>query len=61
MHVAKAEIVGILRSRGLSDRADWVQRDLPPLVDTDKNGKLLRMLDIDPASMSPVDVPRSQG
>jgi hypothetical protein len=61
MHVARSEIIVILRSRGLLDRADWVQRDLPPVVDTDKNAALLRMLDIDVTSMSPVDVSQSSG
>jgi hypothetical protein len=55
MHVARAEIIAILRSRGLLDRADWVDRDLPPVVDTHKNAALLRMLGIDPSTMSPVD------
>jgi hypothetical protein len=61
MRVARAEIIAILRSRGLLDRADWVDRDLPPIVDTHKNGALLRMLDIDPSTMSPVDPSPSQG
>jgi len=49
MHIAKAEIISVLRSRGLHARADWVDRELPELVDTYKNGALLRMLDVDPA------------
>lgn len=56
MHINKAEIIAILRSRGLHDRADWVDRELPRVVDTYKNGSLLRMLHIDPAAMSAVDV-----
>lgn len=47
MHVASAEIVAILRSRGLHDRADWVEREFPQVIDTHKNGSLLRMLHID--------------
>lgn len=47
MHVASAEIVTILRSRGLHDRADWVEREFPRVIDTDENGSLLRMLHID--------------
>lgn len=61
MNVARAGIVAILRSRGLQDRADWVDRNLPTIVDTHKNGALLRMLDIDPSTMSPVDVSPPQG
>ena len=53
-YVDRAEIVAALRSRGLHARADWVDRELPALVDTERNAALLRTLDIDPASMSPV-------
>jgi hypothetical protein len=56
MLIDKAEIVATLRSRGLQARADWVNRELPPLVDTYENGALLRMLDIDPAAMAPANV-----
>jgi hypothetical protein len=41
----------VLRSRGLHDRADWVDRALPPVVDTHRNGSLLRMLHIDPTAI----------
>jgi hypothetical protein len=61
MQIDKAEIVATLRSRGLHDRADWVDRQLPRIVDTDKNGSLLRMLDIDPAAMSLVEMASRQG
>ncbi len=56
MQVEKIEIIGILRDRGLQDRADWVDRQLPAVVDTGKNGSLLSMLDIDPATLQPVEV-----
>jgi hypothetical protein len=55
IHIDKAEIVATLRSRGLHARADWVDRQLPPIIDTDKNASLLRTLDIDATAMSPVD------
>jgi hypothetical protein len=61
VHIDKAEIVAVLRSRGMSDRADWVDRALPALVDTYKNAALLRMLDIDPAAIPPAPVPMRQG
>jgi hypothetical protein len=63
MHIDKAEIIAILRSRGLDDRADWVDRQLPDIVDTYQNGALLQMLNIDLSTMSPVDVapPQPQG
>ncbi|HEV7900196.1 MAG TPA: hypothetical protein VGP31_20380 [Planosporangium sp.] len=61
MHIDKAELIANLRSRGLHHRADWVDRELPQLVDTHKNGALLQMLDVDLAAMSPVDVAPQQG
>ena len=56
MHIDKAELVAILRSRGLDNRADWVERTLPELVDTYKNQSLLETLGIDPAALSPVEI-----
>jgi hypothetical protein len=61
MYIDKAEIISVLRSRGLHARADWVDRELPENVDTYKNGALLRMLDIDPAAIPPVDVASQRG
>jgi hypothetical protein len=55
MKIDRADIVAALRARQLDDRAAWVERDLPDLVDTDRNGALLRMLGIDLTTMSPVD------
>lgn len=46
MHIDKAAIVATLRARGLPERADWVDRQLPPLVDTAHNASLLRTLGI---------------
>jgi hypothetical protein len=54
-YVDRTELVAMLRSRELHDRADWVDRELPGLVDTYKNSALLQMLGIDPDAMSPVD------
>jgi hypothetical protein len=61
VQIDKAEIIATLRSRGLQDRADWVDRTLPQLVDTYRNGALLRMLDLDAATMTPVDVASRSG
>jgi hypothetical protein len=55
MHIDKAEIVTTLRSRGLHDRADWVNRALPETVDVDKNRALLQMLGFDPVAVSRID------
>jgi hypothetical protein len=48
MHIDKAAIVATLRSRGRPERADWVDRQLPALVDTARNRSLLETLGIDP-------------
>jgi hypothetical protein len=61
VQIDKADIIATLRSRGQQDRADWVDRTLPELVDTYKNGALLRMLDVDPGAMTPVDVSARSG
>jgi hypothetical protein len=61
MYIDKAEIIRVLRSRDLHDRADWVDKDLPELVDTDKNRALLAMLGVDPAAVTPVDVASRHG
>jgi hypothetical protein len=53
MNIDKAQIIASLRARGLDDRADWVDRILPDLVDTTKNESLLKMLGIDPNSPPP--------
>jgi hypothetical protein len=55
MHIDKQDIVATLRSRGLNDRADWVDRTLPPMVDVHKNSALLQTLDIDPSAMATAD------
>jgi hypothetical protein len=61
MHIDKSEIISVLRSRGLNARADWVDRELPEFVDTDKNASLLRMLGVDLAGSSPARVTSPQG
>ncbi len=55
MLIDKAEVVAILRSRGLHARADWVDRELPAIIDTNTNGSLLRMLDVNLATVAPAD------
>jgi len=70
-YVDKVQIVATLRSRGLQGpaqaaehadyaRADWVDRELPELVDTYRNAALFQILDIDPVVMAPSD-PAPQG
>jgi hypothetical protein len=55
MLVHKTEILALLLSRGSEARAAWVDRQLPEVVDVDVNRSLLTMLDIDPATLTPVD------
>jgi hypothetical protein len=55
MHVEKSHIIEVLRSRGLHERADWVDKVLPEVVDAHENGSLLRMLRIDPKAMARSD------
>jgi hypothetical protein len=54
-YVEKVKVVAMLRSRQLHARADWVDRELPGLVDTYKNSALLQMLGIEPDTMPAVD------
>jgi hypothetical protein len=58
--IDKTEIMAILLSRGSEDRAAWVDRTLPQLVDTDANASLLRLLAVDPATMSAVEQPQTE-
>jgi hypothetical protein len=60
MHVDKAEIVAILRARGLNERANWVDQTLTDAVDTHTNASLLQTLGIDPADMTAVEVPHQR-
>jgi hypothetical protein len=61
MHIDRAEIVASLRSRGLDARADWVDRSLPPMVDTHEHHSLLRMLGVHPAVTTADKVGSPQG
>jgi hypothetical protein len=57
VYISKAAIIATLRSRGLAARADWVERELPEFVDTDKNAGLLATLHINPGDLSPTGAP----
>lgn len=52
MNVEKAQIIAILRARNLDQRADWIARQFPEVIDTQTNGSLLKMLGIDPAELA---------
>jgi hypothetical protein len=57
----KADVVATLRSRELHGRADWLDREMPALIDTSKNASLLETLGIDVAAMSVESRPVEQG
>ena len=44
-----------LRQAQLNDRADWVERTLPEVVDTASNASLFQTLGLDLASLTPVE------
>jgi hypothetical protein len=44
--VKKNQVVATLRARDLHGRADWVEKELPALIDTVRNASLLRTLGI---------------
>jgi len=52
VYIAKTEVVATLRTRELHGRADWVEREMPALIDTSRNASLLQTLGIDMATMS---------
>jgi hypothetical protein len=51
--VRKTVVVASLRSRDLHDRANWVDKELPALIDTAENAALLQMLGIDVDALAP--------
>jgi hypothetical protein len=53
--VHRSDIIAVLKSRGLDDRAAWAERQLPEAVDIEKNAALLRMLKVDTSDMTPVE------
>ena len=52
MYIDKDALVATLRSRNLHSRADWVDGELPALIDTGQNAALLQTLGIDLADMA---------
>jgi hypothetical protein len=46
-HIDKAKILTVLRDKGMAERADWVDRQLPAKIDPVKNASILRMLRLD--------------
>ncbi|WP_167627020.1 hypothetical protein [Micromonospora cremea] len=57
MTIAKHRVVAALRERGQQARADWVERELPERVDSDKHVGLLATLRLDPADLAEATSP----
>ena len=47
MQIDKETILGLLRERGESDKAEQAARDLPDSVDTERDGDLLARFGVD--------------
>jgi hypothetical protein len=60
VYVDKAQVIAQLRARQLHARADWVDRELPGLIDTYENSALLQMLGIDLDAMGPAVIVASR-
>ncbi|MBU8858583.1 MULTISPECIES: hypothetical protein [unclassified Micromonospora] len=52
MRIARYRITAALRERGQQVRAEWVERELPELVDSDQHAGLLATLRLDPADLA---------
>jgi hypothetical protein len=58
MEIAKSTILEALRERGQNARADWVDGDMPDLVDTVRHAGLLSLLGLSAADL---DAPAPAG
>lgn len=52
MNIDRADLIAQLRAKGADAKADWVERQLPPLVDVDVNRALLEILEVDTAELT---------
>jgi len=59
MNIDRADVVALLRAKGADAKADWVERQLPPLVDVDVNRALLQILEVDTAELTGAKPPTS--
>ncbi|GIF63835.1 hypothetical protein Ais01nite_18700 [Asanoa ishikariensis] len=57
MQIHKRDIIDALRARGQDDRADWVDRTLPDIVDSRRNDGLLKLLNLDLSTLPAVEQP----
>jgi hypothetical protein len=54
MIISKASVLAVLRERGQNARAEFVDRELPDRIDSDKHGGLLATLHLDLAELADV-------
>jgi len=52
MEINKTKVIELLKRRGLNDRADWVDRQLPARIDVYDNASLLATLSINPDELA---------
>jgi hypothetical protein len=57
--IQKSAIIAKLRERGLDARADWVDRELPDVVDPLRHGGLLATLHLDLKELESPPTPTS--
>jgi hypothetical protein len=58
--IDKAGVLEVLRARELYGRADWLDREMPALIDIIANASLLRTLGIDADAMLARDAAASR-
>jgi hypothetical protein len=52
MEINKTKVIELLKLRGLNDRAEWVDRQLPARIDVYDNASLLATLSINPDDLA---------
>jgi hypothetical protein len=55
MVISKAAVLAVLRERGQHDRANFVDRELPDLIDPTRHGGLLTTLHLDLGELADAD------
>ncbi|WP_127500591.1 hypothetical protein [Actinoplanes solisilvae] len=60
MIILKERVLTVLRERGQSVRADFVDRELPDRIDTTRHGGLLSTLHLDLAELAEPEVDAEQ-
>jgi hypothetical protein len=50
--LSKPKVLQVLRSRGMHERAEWVDRQLPDVIDVERNASVLDLLGLDAEALS---------